>query len=441
MAQDICLPELGENVDAAEIVKILVAEGDRIEEEQPLLEMETGKAVVELPSPAVGVIEKIHVEAGGKIEPGALLFSLADGASQPKVDKAPQKEPENSRSEADTETLVVKRGARPSAPKKPIPVVDMPVQKDDSAASKTSMMPETVVLTTVAAAPSVRMFAREIGVDIRTVRGTGTNGRVTVDDVKRHARERAAGTKDTAIPLVTEAGTSGETVREPMSAVRKETAKHLSRAWKTIPHVTQFDQADVTDLEAFRKRYQSIAEKAGGKLTVTGILVKIVALALKRFSQFNASVDMAAEELVMKKYCNVGVAVDTDRGLLVPVIRDADKKSLVKIAAELQDLSARARDRKLKPDEMTGGNFTISNLGGLGGKHFTPVINAPEVAILGVGRAEIQPVFMDGAFQPRRMLPLALSYDHRVIDGADGTRFLRWLVESVENPILMHLEE
>jgi pyruvate dehydrogenase E2 component (dihydrolipoamide acetyltransferase) len=225
-----------------------------------------------------------------------------------------------------------------------------------------------------------------------------------------------------------------------MSNVRIATAEQMDRAWSTVPHVTQFDTADMTELEELRKRYQPRAEAAGGKLTITAILVKLVASALKRFPQFSASLDLSRRETVFKRYYHIGVAVDTERGLLVPVLRDADRKSLVQIAVELGDLSARARERRLKPEEMQGGCFTISNLGGLGGKHFAPIVNYPEVAILGIGRATTQPAFIAGEFQPRLMLPVALSYDHRLIDGADGTRFLRWIVESVEQPFLLSLE-
>ena len=225
-----------------------------------------------------------------------------------------------------------------------------------------------------------------------------------------------------------------------MNAVRRVTATHLSAAWQTIPAVTQLDKADITDLERLRKRYAPRAEAAGGKLTVTAILVKVVATALKVFPQFSASIDMGRSTVIYKRYCHVGIAVDTDRGLLVPVIRDADRKNIVEIAAALGEISQRARARKLSPAEMAGGSFTISNLGGIGGSHFSPIINAPEVAILGVSRAETEPVWRDAEFVPRLRLPLSLTYDHRLIDGADGIRFLRWIVEALEQPLLLALE-
>jgi pyruvate dehydrogenase E2 component (dihydrolipoamide acetyltransferase) len=225
-----------------------------------------------------------------------------------------------------------------------------------------------------------------------------------------------------------------------MSGVRSKTSARVSESWQTIPHVTHFDQADITELEELRERFGKKVEAAGGKLTITAIALKVVASALKVFPQFNASVDAPAEEIIFKKYCNIGVAVDTDRGLLVPVIRDADKKNILELAVELTELSEKARNRKITIEEMQGGSFTISNLGGIGGMNFSPIINSPEVAILGVSRASRQPVLVDGRIAPRLMLPLALSYDHRLIDGADAARFLRWVVEALQQPLLLALE-
>jgi pyruvate dehydrogenase E2 component (dihydrolipoamide acetyltransferase) len=243
-----------------------------------------------------------------------------------------------------------------------------------------------------------------------------------------------------AYPALPDFSAWGEVEQRPMRAVRRKTAEHLTVAWTAIPHVTQFDKADITSLEDLRRRYADRATEAGGKLTVTAIAIKVVATALKVFPQFGASVDMAAEKIVYKHYVHIGVAVDTERGLLVPVIRDADAKSIVQISAELSQISERARAGKLSLDEMQGSTFTITNLGGIGGTHFTPIVNYPEVAILGVSRGRVEPVFVDGEFKPRQMLPLSLSYDHRVIDGADGIRFLRWVVEALEQPFLLSLE-
>jgi pyruvate dehydrogenase E2 component (dihydrolipoamide acetyltransferase) len=296
------------------------------------------------------------------------------------------------------------------------------------------------------AAPSVRKLAREVGVDINEVQGTGPGGRISQEDVKEHARRvlssvgsAAAGARPAAAQPLPDFGKWGEVERQPMSNIRRKTAEHLSAAWNAIPHVTQCEKADITALEALRKKYAPQIEKQDGKLTVTAILVKVLAAAVRQFPQFNASVDMQAQEIVVKRYVNIGVAVDTDRGLLVPVIRHADRKNIAEISVELQQLAVKARDRKLTLEEMSGGGISISNLGGIGGTYFTPIVNWPEVAILGVSRGQQEPVWNGTAFEPRLMLPLSLSYDHRVIDGADAMRFLRWVAEALEQPFLLSL--
>ena len=294
----------------------------------------------------------------------------------------------------------------------------------------------------IPAAPSTRRFAREIGVDIGSVPGSGPGGRVSIGDVKAYAKrinERGGAHVPGAAELP-DFSTWGEVERKPMRGVRRKTAEHLSQAWSSIPHVTHFDKADVTDLERLRNEYAPRVEKAGGKLTPTAIILKVVAGALKRFPQFNTSVDMAQGEIVYKKYVNIGVAVDTEHGLLVPVIRHVDTKNLIELSIELTQLAQKTRDRQLTLEEMQGGCFTISNLGGIGGTGFTPIVNAPEVAILGVARSRVEPVYIDGQFAPRTLMPLSLSYDHRVIDGADAARFLRWVAEALENPFLLSLE-
>ena len=294
----------------------------------------------------------------------------------------------------------------------------------------------------VPAAPSVRRYARELGVDIHDVPGTGPGGRIGQDDVKQHVKSAMSGggrgfggARPAALPDFSK---WGEVEVRPMSNIRRKTAEHLSAAWQA-PHVTQHDKADVTSLEDFRKAYGSKVEKTGGKLTVTAIAIKVVAIAIGRFPQFASSVDMAGESLVFKKYCHIGVAVDTPNGLLVPVIRDADRKTITEIAGDLAAVSQKARDKKLGLDDMSGGVFTITNLGGIGGTSFTPIVNQPEVAILGMSRTSVEPVFKDGNFVPRQMLPLSLSYDHRVIDGADAARFLRFVAEGLEQPLSMQL--
>ena len=289
----------------------------------------------------------------------------------------------------------------------------------------------------------MRRLAREIGVAIDAVTGTGPGGRILLDDVKATAKrllQAPAGGALPAAPPLPDFARWGPVERTAMNAVRRTTATHLTAAWQTVPAVTQQDKADITELERLRKQYGARAEAAGGKLTVTAILVKVVATALKLFPQFNASLDLQRAEVVYKRYYHVGIAVDTERGLLVPVIRDADQMNILAISRALGEISARARARKLAVAEMQGGTFTISNLGGIGGSHFTPIVNAPEVAILGVSRAAWEPVWQDDAFVPRLRLPLSLTYDHRLIDGADGIRFLRWVVEALEQPLLLALE-
>jgi pyruvate dehydrogenase E2 component (dihydrolipoamide acetyltransferase) len=293
----------------------------------------------------------------------------------------------------------------------------------------------------------VRRLAREIGVNINDVEGTGPNRRITQEDVKEHARRilssvgsaGVAGTMARPGRQLPDFAKWGDVERQPISNIRRVTAEHLSYAWNTIPHVTQFDKADVTELEALRKRHKEQVAKAGGNLTVTAMLVRILATAVRKFPQFNASIDTDRGEIVVKKYVNVGVAVDTERGLLVPVIRNADEKNITQIAVELNQLAERARDKKLTVEDMSGGSITISNLGGIGGTYFTPIVNWPEVAILGVSRGAIEPVWKDGTFEPVQRLPLSLSYDHRVIDGADAMRFLRWVAEAIEQPFLLSL--
>jgi pyruvate dehydrogenase E2 component (dihydrolipoamide acetyltransferase) len=299
-------------------------------------------------------------------------------------------------------------------------------------------------LSVVPAAPPVRRFAREVGVELTAVKGSGPGGRISIDDVKAHAnRLLSQGGGGSAAPAAAAAlpdlARFGRVRREPMSKVRRLTAENLSRAWLTAPQVTNHELADITDLEAFRKAYKGRVEEAGGKLTMTAILVKVVAAALKLHPTLNAAVDMAKAEIVYRESIHIGVAVDTERGLLVPVIRDADRRSLTEIGVALEDLAVRARDKKLKPEEMQGGTFSISNLGGIGGTGFSPIVNWPEVAILGVSRARTEPQWDGGSFRPRLMLPLSLSYDHRLVDGADAARFLARLKDSLEQPLLMAL--
>jgi pyruvate dehydrogenase E2 component (dihydrolipoamide acetyltransferase) len=296
----------------------------------------------------------------------------------------------------------------------------------------------------------VRRFARELGVDIHQIEASGPGGRITEADVKAHIRKgerpalqapaQEAAAASPGQPSLPDFSRWGDVETVELDAVRRITAANMSTAWNTVPHVTQFDEADVTVLQEFIKKNADRVARSGGKLTVTAVIARVCAEALKRFPRFNASIDTANQKLILKNYVHIGIAADTPRGLLVPVVRNADQKSISQIAAEIADLAERARNKKLKPDEMEGGTFTISNQGGIGGVNFTPIVFWPQAAILGVSRTEVKPQYIDGEFQPRSMLPLALSFDHRIIDGADAARFLRWMCESLENPFTMMLE-
>jgi pyruvate dehydrogenase E2 component (dihydrolipoamide acetyltransferase) len=438
MATEFRLPELGENIESGDVLKVLVSVGDIVAPNQPVLELETEKATIEVPSPFSGTVKSVHVKEGEKLKVGGLILTIEEGGEAPAVKKEETKAVTTPKIEEKPVELAEVRHEPIHAPQ---PAAAVAVGTPVSSAGEPPMAREAAP-----APPSVRRLARELGVDINKVEGSGPTGRVTEDDVKAHAR-LALTTPGAVRPAAPAPAASlpdfskwGEVERKPMRAVRRKTAEHLSYAWSTIPHVTHFDKADITELEQTRKRYESKAEAGSAKLTVTAIAVKVMAAALKMFPQFASSLDMPREELIYKKYCHIGVAVDTDRGLLVPVIRDVDKKNILEISAELAQLAERARNRKITPEDMEGGVFTISNLGGIGGTHFSPIVNSPEVAILGIARARMEPVFLNGMFQPRLMLPLSLSYDHRVIDGADAARFLRWVAEALEQPSLLPLE-
>jgi pyruvate dehydrogenase E2 component (dihydrolipoamide acetyltransferase) len=473
------LPELGENVETGDVLRVLVKAGDTIAKEQPILELETDKATIEVPSSVAGQVTEVKVKPGEKVSVGQAILTVqedgaaaSDGKSKPgppavgaEPPAAPavgantaEKVPDDPGFEQHVEGQKREAGDKPGAQRpeagQAADAAAAPRDRkvvDISRASRPVPEPPSPRAASPAApaAPSVRRMARELGVDIDQVGGSGPGGRVSVDDVKAHAKRLLSGAGSApgsgALPLsepLPDFTNWGEIDRQPMRAVRRKTAEHLTVAWTTIPHVTQHDLADVTALEELRKRYASHAETAGGNLTVTAIAVKVAATALKVFPQFNSSIDLAAGEIVYKRYVNIGVAVDTDRGLLVPVIRNADVKNIIQISVELSQLSEKARNRKISLEEMQGGCFSVSNLGGIGGSFFTPIVNAPEVAILGISRARMEPVYdqASGGFRPRLMLPLSLSYDHRVIDGADGSRFLKWVVEAFEQPFVLSLQ-
>ncbi|MBN1919018.1 MAG: 2-oxo acid dehydrogenase subunit E2 [Verrucomicrobia bacterium] len=437
MALEMKLPELGENVEKGYVVKVLVSAGDTVAIDQPVIELETDKATVEVPASVAGVVKEILVHEQDEISVGQVILTVEEGgqakqtASAPKEAAAPK--PENA---APKQATPVEE--KPTATAQPAPPPPKPVRAPESEHPKTPQ-------AAVPAAPSVRTLAREIGVDVSQVRPAGADGRITVDDVKAHARallESGATTPGgvPSPPPLPDFARWGPIERQPMSNIRRRTTEHLALAWSQVPHVTQFDLADVTEIEQSRKRFAAEVEQHGGKLTITAILAKVAASALSAFPQFRASLDVASDEIVLKKYCHIGIAVDTERGLLVPVLRDVDQKSIIEIAAELTELAGRTRQGKAHLDELQGGVFTITNLGGIGGTHFSPIVNYPEVAILGVGRARDELRLLDGEVVARLILPLALSYDHRVIDGGDGARFLHWIVEALEQPLKLSIE-
>jgi pyruvate dehydrogenase E2 component (dihydrolipoamide acetyltransferase) len=451
MVTEFRLPELGEEIESGDVVKILVSVGDTVTKDQALMEVETEKALIEVPAPVSGAIKEIHVKEGEKVKVGQLLFTIDEGAERVEKKEKPKKqEKEKEKVEAKEERKKAKKKEREAEKKEVRKKAEVQegeeVEKVVEFSRLTRAAAEPKITRGIApASPSVRRLAREIGVDINQVPGTGPEGRITEEDVKNYARQLLVGavavepSGQRPVSPLPDFSQWGEVERKPMTNVRRKTAEHLSRAW-TAPHVTQHDKADVTRLEELRKQYGKKAERLGGKLTITAIILKVVASALRVFPQFNASVDMANEEIIYKKYYHIGVAVDTDHGLLIPVIRDVDKKNIIELSVELSQVSEKARSRKITLEEMRGGTFTITNLGGIGGTYFTPIINSPEVAILGVSRASIEPVFVNGQFEPRLILPLSLSYDHRVIDGADAARFLRWVAEALEQPFKVILE-
>ncbi|MCA9782519.1 MAG: 2-oxo acid dehydrogenase subunit E2 [Candidatus Cloacimonetes bacterium] len=449
MATEIPLPELGENITAGELVNVLVAVGDRVTADDPIVEIETDKAVIEVPAGKAGTVTEILVKAGERVPVGQTLLRLDTGDALAAKDKAAEAPPEKP-----AETPAVEAAAeKPATPRST--ETEVPASQKESAETAEEFVPDPEATPARAlaapAAPSVRREARELGVDIHAVQGSGVGGRISIDDVRRHVKSLNEGrTHRPASSGVVgdlpwhadlpDLSRFGNVTPQPMSNVRRATAQHMAATWNTVPQVTQYDKADITELETLRVKLAPRVEKAGGKLTMTGILLKVAAAALRRHPQFNVAVDMAGERILERENVHIGVAVDTPRGLLVPVIRDADSKNITRLSVELGELSAKARERKAGPEELTGGSFTISNLGGIGGVGFSPIVNWPEVAILGVSRGEIEPRWDGTGFVPRRMLPLSLSYDHRVIDGADAARFLRWICEALEQPLLLALE-
>jgi pyruvate dehydrogenase E2 component (dihydrolipoamide acetyltransferase) len=423
---DVKLPKLGEGADSGVVVGIFVKEGDTVAKDQPILELENEKAVASIPSTGAGVVEKIHVKAGDRVNVGQKLITLAGGAAAPAAAPAP---------------AAAAPAPKPAAKKaaKPAPVV---AEADDEPVAESA---DEIVNENPTASPSIRRAAREFGIDLRKIAGSESGGRIVAADVRNYIQRliklahrpapAAAGEAAPAKPAPVQIDFSqwGPVLKKPISPLRKVIARRMAESWNAVPRVTQFDDIDFTKLGELRKKYAPEYEKKGVKLTLTPFVLKAVAATLKQHPIFNSSLDEVANEIVLKEYVHLGIAVDTEQGLMVPVIRDVDKKSMLDLAKELEQLAAKARDRKISADEMKGGTFTISNQGAIGGAHFTPIINLPEVAILGLGRGALKPVVRDGKVEARLLTPIALSYDHRVIDGGSAARFTVDLVKAFEN--------
>jgi pyruvate dehydrogenase E2 component (dihydrolipoamide acetyltransferase) len=452
---DIKLPELGENIEGGDVLRIMVKAGDAIEKDQAVLELETDKATIEVPSSAAGVVKEIKVKPGEKVKVGQTIFivdenggAAAPAKSEAKLEEAPKPEAKAEAKPAEAPKAdESKPEPKPETPKRKADVVEMkPAQAKPSAPAPAQQQAAPADAASIPAAPSARRLARELGVSIQDIQGSGPGGRISMDDVTAHVRRLlsaagAARPSAGAAEALPDFSKWGAVERKGMSGVRRTTAHRLTQAWNSVPHVFQHDRADITGVEVLRKRLSKKSEAEGrAPVTITAFLMKTLAAALKKFPQMNSSVDLATDEIIYKQYVHIGVAVDTDRGLLVPVIRDVDQKDIFQVADEIGQAAEKARNRKLSLDDMQGGSITISNLGSLGGGAFTPIVNWPEVAILGVARARMEPVYADGEFVPRFLMPLTLSYDHRVIDGADGVRILRWIVEAIEQPALMWLD-
>jgi pyruvate dehydrogenase E2 component (dihydrolipoamide acetyltransferase) len=422
---DVKLPKLGEGADSGVVVNVFVKEGDTVAKDQSIIELENEKAVASIPSTGAGVVEKVHVKAGDRISIGQKIVTLTDGAA-PASAAAPA-------TAAPTSKPAAKKAAAKPAPE--------PDDQDDEPVAESA---DEIVNESPVASPSVRKAAREFGIDLRKVPGSESGRRISAGDVRNYiqrlikAAARPARTATEAAsakpaPVQIDFAQWGPIIKKPVSQLRKVIARRMAESWSTVARVTQFDDIDFTRAGELRKKFASAYEAKGVKLTLTPFILKAVAETLKKHPTFNSSLDEVANEVVIKEYIHLGIAVDTEQGLMVPVIRDVDKKSLFDLAKELEALAAKARDRKISADEMKGGTFTISNQGAIGGAHFTPIINLPEVAILGLGRGTLKPVVRDGKVEVRMMTPMALSYDHRVVDGGSAARFTVDLLKAFEN--------
>ncbi len=462
MAREFKLPDLGEGIHEGEVVQVLVAEGDEVTEGDPILEVETDKAAVEIPSPFTGTIEEIRVQAGDVVSVGDVLVVFGDDAAAEEEAGGDNAGAEES---AEEETGKIKAGRKEDEEREEKTDAGKAAEErpaQSGGRGRTAGKPGDG--RPVPASPSTRRLALELGVDIGQVSPTGPAGRVTAQDVRTFAKEggaRAAGEKQAGqrerqvrpasgtlsnieVPELPDFSRWGEVHRVPVRSIRRATARQMALAWSQIPHVTSQDEADITQLDALRRKHKEAVAREGGKLTFTVFVLKALASALKRFKRFNASLDPGTDELIVKDYIHIGVATDTEDGLIVPVVRDVDKKSVVELATELADLAKRTRDRKASIEEMQGGSFTLTNIGAVGGGHFTPIINYPQVAILGTGAAKMKPVVREnprGGYKiaARLMLPMVVAIDHRVLDGADSVRFLRTVIDMIEDPEKMLL--
>lgn len=432
MSIEFKLPEVSEGVESADIAEILVSEGDTIKANQIVAEVETEKAVAEIECPHAGVVTKVHISVGDAVSIGATLLTIDTEATASNASEKPEK-PAPVQEEAKQETVTPKKTAPVASP--PAAPVSAPItasSEPDSPGEKRPPAP---------AGPATRRMARDLGVDLYDVKGSGPGGRITQEDVQNYVKKRlsapATSSGPVAAPPLPDFSEFGPTRRERLNKIGKMAAEHLTRSWNVIPHVTQQDLADITDIELARKQFLQGTGKNGPKVTMTAIAIKAAVTALKAFPKFNASLDPETMEIVYKDYYHIGIAVDTGNGLVVPVVRDADQKSLLEIAAEVVDLAVKARDRKLSMNEMKGGTFTITNLGGIGGTSFTPIVSYPEVAILGMSRGQKELKLIDEELEERLMLPLSLSYDHRVINGADAARFIVKLSALLSDPFTL----
>jgi pyruvate dehydrogenase E2 component (dihydrolipoamide acetyltransferase) len=428
---DIKLPKLGEGADTGTVVNVLVSVGDQIAVDQPIIELESEKAVATIPSSQAGTVEKIHVQNGQKISAGALLLTVADGDSS-----------KSAKPESSSQPSAPAASAAPAKAAAPASQASAGAAVDVSGVSLDAI-PDSVPMPV--APPSVRFLAAQLGLDLRRVVSVTGGSKVSAAELKQYIETlqklAAKASQSGASASVAKAPAAesidftqwGDVLKKPMSQLRKVIARRMSENWNAIPHVTQFDDVDMTNILALRKKYLADYDAKGVRLTVTPFILKAVVNALKQHQIFNSSLDEVANEVILKEYYHLGVAVDTDAGLLVPVIRNVDKKSILELSKEIAEVAEKARDRKLSPDDMRGGTFTISNQGAFGGGHFTPIVNKPEVAILGLGRSSSKAVVRDGKIEARPMMPIALSYDHRVIDGGNAARFTVDLVKAFES--------